>query len=32
MNWLVTSPTYNQDFFTYMIVAFKDTLKDTSAV
>lgn len=32
MNWLVISPTYNQDFFTYMTVAFKNTLKETSAV
>lgn len=32
MNWLVISPTYNQDFFTCMTVAFKDTLKETSDV
>lgn len=32
MNWLVISPTYNQDFFTCMTVAFKGTLKETSAV
>lgn len=32
MIWLVISPTYYQDLFTCMTVAFKDTRKETSAV